>query len=47
VIEAVARDKKRTGAEVPFVLGQAPGEVSEGHTVSPEALRAAVEELAR
>jgi len=47
VIEAVARDKKRTGAEVPFVLVKAPGEVSEGHTVSPEALRAAVEELAR
>jgi shikimate kinase/3-dehydroquinate synthase len=47
VIEAVARDKKRTGAEVPFVLVNAPGDVSEGHLLAPKELHAAVEELAR
>jgi shikimate kinase/3-dehydroquinate synthase len=46
VLEAVRRDKKRLGAEVPFVLVQAPGEVSEGHSVAPAELRAAVAELA-
>jgi shikimate kinase/3-dehydroquinate synthase len=46
VLEAVARDKKRLGAEVPFVLVAAPGEVSEGHAVAPDDLRAAVAELA-
>jgi shikimate kinase/3-dehydroquinate synthase len=48
VIEALARDKKRAGTgEVPFVLVDAPGAVSEGHAVSPNAVRAAVEELTR
>ncbi len=48
VIEALARDKKRTGTDgVPFVLVTAPGEVSEGHEVAPDAVRAAVEELTR
>ncbi len=46
VLEAVTRDKKRLGAEVPFVLVAAPGEVSQGHRVAPEELRAAVAELA-
>ncbi len=47
VLEAVGRDKKRTGtAGVPFVLVAAPGEVSEGHPVGSSELRAAVEELA-
>ena len=34
VLEAIARDKKRIGADVPFVLVKAPGEVSEGHPVA-------------
>jgi shikimate kinase/3-dehydroquinate synthase len=46
VLEAVTRDKKRLGAEVPFVLVDAPGEVSEGHSVAPDEVRAAVAELA-
>ncbi len=47
VLQAVARDKKRVGEEVPFVLVGAPGEVVHGHTVPDAELRAAVEELAR
>ena len=44
---ATARDKKRRGeAPVPFVLIQAPGNVSHGHAVDPDALRAALRELA-
>ena len=39
------RDKKREGGRVPFVLVQAPGEVTPGHVVSSAALRAAIEEL--
>jgi shikimate kinase/3-dehydroquinate synthase len=46
VVALVARDKKRRGDEVPFVLVQAPGEVTHGHSVAPEDLRAAVEEVA-
>ncbi|HXB16284.1 MAG TPA: bifunctional shikimate kinase/3-dehydroquinate synthase [Solirubrobacteraceae bacterium] len=47
VIQALARDKKRTVTEdVPFVLVDAPGEVSEGHLVPREQVRAAVQELA-
>jgi shikimate kinase/3-dehydroquinate synthase len=46
VVSLVARDKKRQGGRVPFVLVQAPGEVSHGHEVSDADLRAAVEELA-
>jgi shikimate kinase/3-dehydroquinate synthase len=46
VLDAVARDKKRIGDEVPFVLVQGPGEVTQGHAVAPAELRAAVEELA-
>jgi shikimate kinase/3-dehydroquinate synthase len=45
VVTLVARDKKRRGDEVPFVLVQAPGEVTHGHSVSNEDLRAAVEEV--
>jgi shikimate kinase / 3-dehydroquinate synthase len=47
IIEALARDKKRVGATVPFVLVRAPGEVEHGCEVAPEQLRAAVAELAR
>ena len=45
VLELVARDKKRSGGRVPFVLVQAPGEVTPGHEVDAETLRAAVEEV--
>ena len=47
VLALVERDKKRSGGRVPFVLVQAPGEVTPGHDVDPAALRAAVEELTR
>jgi shikimate kinase/3-dehydroquinate synthase len=45
VVELVARDKKRRGTSVPFVLVQAPGEVTPGHVVGDADLLAAVEEL--
>ena len=41
----VARDKKRRGATVPFVLVESPGRVTPGHTVGEDELRAAIEEL--
>jgi len=47
VLEAVARDKKRVGATVPFVLVRAPGEVEIGCEVAPAELTAAVAELRR
>jgi shikimate kinase / 3-dehydroquinate synthase len=46
VVAATARDKKRVGAEVPFVLVHAPGDVRHGEQVEPDAVRAAVRELA-
>jgi 3-dehydroquinate synthetase/shikimate kinase len=46
VAALVARDKKRTGSTVPFVLVEAPGEVTPGHDVPPEAVLAAIEEIA-
>ena len=45
VVALTERDKKRQGGRVPFVLVQAPGEVTPGHDVAPGALRAAVTEL--
>jgi shikimate kinase/3-dehydroquinate synthase len=45
LIEAIGRDKKRTGAGVPFVLLTAPGEVRIGCEVAEAELRAALEEL--
>jgi shikimate kinase / 3-dehydroquinate synthase len=45
VLELVERDKKRSGGRVPFVLVEAPGDVTEGHDVDAGSLRAAVEEL--
>ncbi len=45
VLAMVERDKKREGGRVPFVLVEAPGEVTPGHEVDAEALRAAVEEV--
>jgi shikimate kinase/3-dehydroquinate synthase len=46
VVALVARDKKRAGGRVPFVLVQAPGEVTHGHHVDSASVRAAVEEVA-
>jgi shikimate kinase/3-dehydroquinate synthase len=45
VLDALHRDKKRIGADVPFVLVQAPGEVSWGQQVPAQDVRAAVSEL--
>jgi 3-dehydroquinate synthetase len=45
VLAASERDKKREGGEVPFVLVEAPGEVSQGHEVARDALKGAVEEV--
>jgi shikimate kinase/3-dehydroquinate synthase len=45
VVALTERDKKRAGGRVPFVLVQAPGEVTHGHAVAPDDLRAAVAEL--
>jgi shikimate kinase/3-dehydroquinate synthase len=45
VIAATMRDKKRTGAQVPFVLLDAPGNVRTGCHVSASELHAAVSEL--
>ena len=39
------RDKKRRGGRVPFVLVNAPGDVTTGHEIAPADLRAAIEEL--
>jgi shikimate kinase/3-dehydroquinate synthase len=47
VLEAIARDKKRIGADVPFVLVRAPGEVVFGCALPAADVRAAVMELAR
>jgi len=47
VVAASALDKKRVGAEVPFVLLDAPGDVKIGCEVAKEDLRAAVAELAQ
>jgi shikimate kinase/3-dehydroquinate synthase len=45
VLALVERDKKRTGGRVPFVLVEAPGDVTPGHEITPGDLRAAVEEV--
>jgi shikimate kinase/3-dehydroquinate synthase len=45
IIALVERDKKRRGGSVPFVLIEAPGEVTPGHEVGEADLRAAVEEV--
>lgn len=45
VVAYCDRDKKREGGRVPFVLVEAPGEVTPGHAVSPAELHAAIEEL--
>ena len=45
VVALTERDKKRTGGRVPFVLVQAPGEVTPGHDVASADLRDAVAEV--
>ena len=45
VLEVVQRDKKRSGGRVPFVLVEAPGEVTPGHEPAEAELRAAVTEV--
>jgi shikimate kinase / 3-dehydroquinate synthase len=45
IVAATARDKKRIGAHVPFVLVNAPGDVVTGREVSAADLRSAVAEL--
>jgi shikimate kinase/3-dehydroquinate synthase len=46
VAALVSRDKKREGERVPFVLVEAPGEVTPGNDVTDESLLAAIEEIA-
>jgi len=45
IVALTERDKKRQGGRVPFVLVESPGEVTPGHEVTPDALRAAVDEV--
>jgi shikimate kinase/3-dehydroquinate synthase len=45
VVAATARDKKRTGESVPFVLVEAPGRVTPGHAIGTPELVSAVREL--
>jgi shikimate kinase / 3-dehydroquinate synthase len=45
VLVLIERDKKRVGGKVPFVLIEAPGEVTPGHEVASAELRAVLEEL--
>ncbi len=45
IVRATARDKKRVGEHVPFVLVQAPGDVVIGREVSAADLQSAVAEL--
>ncbi|HEX7297685.1 MAG TPA: bifunctional shikimate kinase/3-dehydroquinate synthase [Solirubrobacteraceae bacterium] len=45
VVAATARDKKRTGESVPFVLVERPGRVTTGHPVAAADLLSAVREL--
>jgi shikimate kinase/3-dehydroquinate synthase len=47
IVAAAARDKKRRGSSVPFVLLCVPGEPLLGREVAAERIRAAVTELAR
>jgi shikimate kinase/3-dehydroquinate synthase len=45
VVALIARDKKRRGGRVPFVLVEAPGQVTPGHDVDPASLRSAIDEV--
>ena len=46
ILQAMAKDKKRVGETVPFVLVRAPGDVEFGCAIASEEVRAAVAELA-
>jgi shikimate kinase/3-dehydroquinate synthase len=46
VVAATARDKKRVGRELPFVLLSQPGEARPGCAIAEQELEAAVAELA-
>jgi 3-dehydroquinate synthetase/shikimate kinase len=46
VLLATARDKKRVGESLPFVLVSKPGDAQIGRQIAPEQLRSAVAELA-
>lgn len=46
VVRRTRADKKRVGEQVPFVLVEAPGRVTHGHTLAESALASAVAELA-
>jgi 3-dehydroquinate synthase len=45
VMALTRRDKKRRDGDLPFVLVEAPGRVTPGHTVAESDLRAALEEV--
>ena len=45
VVPFLARDKKRVGDRVPFVLVDQPGLVTPGHDLDPASVQAALEEL--
>jgi len=47
VVAATARDKKRVGKELPFVLLSEPGQAHTGCTVAEAELQSAVAELAQ
>ena len=47
LLEVMGRDKKRVGANVPFVLVDAPGDVRYGCEVAEDEVRAALAELER
>jgi shikimate kinase/3-dehydroquinate synthase len=46
VLRATAKDKKRVGQTTPFVLVDAPGQVSIGHHLPPDQVRHAIASLA-
>jgi shikimate kinase / 3-dehydroquinate synthase len=46
IVPFLARDKKRLGERVPFVLIDQPGLVTHGHELDPASVQAALEELA-
>jgi shikimate kinase / 3-dehydroquinate synthase len=45
IVTHIARDKKRVGESVPFVLVEAPGAVTAGHTLDMATVRLAVREV--
>ena len=45
IVELIGRDKKRRGGKVPFVLVDSPGNVTHGHEIADDDLRAAIDEV--